>query len=47
MSHYADAESRVQLIKAERNNLLVTLESYTLVPVITAENMRRIVMTGH
>ena len=47
IAHYADAESRVQLIKAERNNLLVTLESYTLVPVITAENMRRIVMTGH
>jgi hypothetical protein len=47
MAHYADAESHVQLIKAERTNLLDKLESYTLVPVITAENIRRILTAGH
>jgi hypothetical protein len=42
MAQYAEADTKVQLIKAQKNNILATLESLTSVPNITSENIPRI-----
>ena len=39
---YAEADTKVQLIKAQKNNLLATLDSLTFIPNITHENIQRV-----
>ena len=44
MNRYAEVETRVQLIKVQKNNIFATLNSYTYIPNIVHVNLQRVAL---